>query len=65
MHTEFISLHQLFFRFIGSDNPETYFTDTERTRVCYEILETASYGKRQNGEIGRPDIAKVLFLRVA
>ena len=40
------------FRFIGSENPETYFTDTERTRVCYEILETAPYGKRQKGEIG-------------
>lgn len=40
-------------RFIGSEDPETYFTDTERTRVCYEILETAPYGKRQKGEIGK------------
>jgi len=40
------------YRFIGSENKETYFTDTERTRVCYEILETAPYGKRQKGEIG-------------
>lgn len=57
MHIEIISP----FRFIGSENPETYFTDTERTRVCYEILETAPYGRRQNGEIGRPDFGKVLF----
>ena len=41
-------------RFIGSDNPDTYFTDTQRTRVAYEILETAPYGKRQKGEIGKP-----------
>lgn len=41
-----------FYRFIGSEKPETYFTDTERTRVCYEILETAPYGRRQKGEIG-------------
>ncbi|XP_057304531.1 anoctamin-7-like isoform X4 [Hydractinia symbiolongicarpus] len=41
-----------FHLFIGSENPETYFTDTERTRVCYEILETAPYGRRQKGEIG-------------
>lgn len=41
-----------FHKFIGSDKPETYFTDTERTRVCYEILETAPYGRRQRGEIG-------------
>ena len=41
------------YRFIGSENPETYFTDTERTRVCYEILETAPYGRRQKGEIGK------------
>ncbi|XP_065061399.1 anoctamin-7-like isoform X1 [Rhopilema esculentum] len=39
-------------KFIGSDNPDTYFTDTQRTRVAYEILETAPYGKRQKGEIG-------------
>ncbi|XP_031568344.1 anoctamin-7-like isoform X3 [Actinia tenebrosa] len=39
-------------KFIGSDNPDTYFTDVERVRVVYEILETAPYGKRQRGEIG-------------
>ena len=44
-----------FFRFIGSDNLDTYFTDTQRTRVAYEILETAPYGKRQKGEIGRKE----------
>ncbi|EDO49855.1 predicted protein, partial [Nematostella vectensis] len=39
-------------KFIGSDDPDSYFTDVERTRVAYEILETAPYGKRQRGEIG-------------
>ncbi|XP_022788372.1 anoctamin-7-like [Stylophora pistillata] len=39
-------------RFVGSDNPETYFKDTERTRVANEILETAVYGSRNKGEIG-------------
>ncbi|KAL9970224.1 hypothetical protein ACROYT_G022562 [Oculina patagonica] len=39
-------------KFVGSDNPETYFKDTERTRVANEILETAVYGSRNKGEIG-------------
>eukprot|EP00794_Sanderia_malayensis_P016506 gene16505-18151_t len=39
-------------KFIGSDNHDTYFTDTQRSRVAYEILETAPYGKRTRGEIG-------------
>ncbi|XP_048580920.1 anoctamin-7 isoform X2 [Nematostella vectensis] len=39
-------------KFLGSDNPDTYFTDTERARVASEILETAVYGRRQKGEIG-------------
>jgi anoctamin-7 len=41
-----------FYLFIGSEDPDTYFTDTERVRVCYEILETAPYGRKQKGEIG-------------
>ncbi|KAK2550527.1 Anoctamin-7 [Acropora cervicornis] len=39
-------------KFIGHEDPETYFTETERTRVVYEIMETAPFGKRQKGEIG-------------
>jgi len=39
-------------KFVGSDHPETYFKDTERTRVANEILETAVYGNRNKGEIG-------------
>ncbi|XP_068699332.1 anoctamin-7-like [Montipora foliosa] len=39
-------------KFAGSDNPDVYFKDTERTRVANEILETAVYGSRQKGEIG-------------
>ena len=55
----------IFDSFIGSENPETYFTDTERTRVCYEILETAPYGRRQKGEIGRFSNCKVLIFVAA
>ncbi|XP_065061401.1 anoctamin-7-like [Rhopilema esculentum] len=40
------------YKFIGNESPETYFNDTQRSRVAYEILETAPYGKRQRGEIG-------------
>ncbi|KAL9970223.1 hypothetical protein ACROYT_G022561 [Oculina patagonica] len=39
-------------KFIGHEDPENYFTETERTRVVYEIMETAPFGKRQKGEIG-------------
>ncbi|XP_065655307.1 anoctamin-7 isoform X3 [Hydra vulgaris] len=41
-----------FHLFIGSENPNTFFTDTERTYICYEILESTPYGSRQKGEIG-------------
>ncbi|KXJ21569.1 Anoctamin-7 [Exaiptasia diaphana] len=39
-------------KFLNSNDPDNYFTDTERTRVASEILETACYGNRQRGEIG-------------
>nr|XP_047138898.1 anoctamin-7 isoform X2 [Hydra vulgaris] len=41
-----------FHLFIGSENPNTFFTDTERTYICYEILESTPYGNRHKGEIG-------------
>ncbi|XP_060064106.1 anoctamin-7-like [Ylistrum balloti] len=39
-------------RFLGSDNQETYFSNTQRTRVVNEVLGRTSYGKRKRAEIG-------------
>ena len=39
-------------RFLGSDDPDTYFANKDRSRIVYEILSTATYGKRKRAEIG-------------
>lgn len=39
-------------KFLNSDNHDTYFTNTQRTRVVHEILQTSLYGKRRHAEIG-------------
>ncbi|RWS30402.1 anoctamin-7-like isoform X9, partial [Leptotrombidium deliense] len=39
-------------RFLGHENPETFFTDTQRIRITYEILKNTLYGKRKNAQIG-------------
>ncbi|KAJ8319968.1 hypothetical protein KUTeg_001555 [Tegillarca granosa] len=39
-------------RFLGSDNQDTYFTNTQRSRIVWEILSTTAYGKRKRAEIG-------------
>ncbi|XP_023812053.1 anoctamin-7 isoform X3 [Oryzias latipes] len=39
-------------RFVGSDNRETYFSNTQRHRVVYEILARTAYGKRKKAEVG-------------
>ncbi|XP_060569747.1 anoctamin-7-like [Ruditapes philippinarum] len=39
-------------RFLGSSNHETYFSTTQRSRIVWEILTTAAYGKRKRAEIG-------------
>uniref|UniRef100_A0A672HD48 Anoctamin n=1 Tax=Salarias fasciatus TaxID=181472 RepID=A0A672HD48_SALFA len=38
-------------RFLGCENRETYFNNTQRQRV-YEILARAVYGKRKRAEVG-------------
>nr|XP_045606846.1 anoctamin-7-like isoform X2 [Procambarus clarkii] len=43
---------KLITKFLGSDNPDQYFTNTQRARIVHEILSTASFGKRKKGEIG-------------
>ena len=40
------------FRFLGSDNHDSYFTTTQRSRIVWAILTTAAYGKRKHAEIG-------------
>ena len=45
-------LHFQTSRFLGSDNHDTYFTSTQRSRVVWEILTTAAYGKRKQAEVG-------------
>ncbi|XP_029974519.1 anoctamin-7 [Salarias fasciatus] len=39
-------------RFLGCENRETYFNNTQRQRVVYEILARAVYGKRKRAEVG-------------
>ncbi|XP_048470847.1 anoctamin-7 [Rhincodon typus] len=39
-------------KFLGSSNHETYFTNTQRHRIVYEILATTVYGKRKRTQIG-------------
>ncbi|KAH9514072.1 Anoctamin-7 [Bulinus truncatus] len=39
-------------RFLGSDNPDTFFEDIHRHRILWEILSTTSYGKKKRAEIG-------------
>ncbi|KAF7645422.1 hypothetical protein LDENG_00204830 [Lucifuga dentata] len=39
-------------RFLGCDNRETYFTNTQRHRIVYEILARMVYGKRKRAEVG-------------
>lgn len=40
------------FRFLGSDNPQTFFSTRDRQRVAYEILAKTVYGKKKRAEIG-------------
>ncbi|XP_014270353.1 anoctamin-7 isoform X2 [Halyomorpha halys] len=39
-------------RFLGSENQETFFSNTQRSRIVYEILSTAMFGKKKKGEVG-------------
>jgi anoctamin-7 len=40
------------FRFLGSDDPDSFFTRAQRSRMVYEILATATFGKEKKGEVG-------------
>ncbi|XP_020637693.3 anoctamin-7 isoform X2 [Pogona vitticeps] len=39
-------------KFLGSDLHDSYFTNTQRHRIVYEILARTLYGKRKHAEIG-------------
>ena len=39
-------------RFLGSEDPDTFFAVKDRQRIVYEILATSAYGKRKRAEIG-------------
>uniref|UniRef100_A0A671URQ0 Anoctamin n=1 Tax=Sparus aurata TaxID=8175 RepID=A0A671URQ0_SPAAU len=39
-------------RFLGCDDHENYFTNTQRHRIVYEILARTVYGKRKRAEVG-------------
>ncbi|XP_022608916.1 anoctamin-7-like [Seriola dumerili] len=39
-------------RFLGCDEHETYFTNTQRHRVVYEILARTVYGRKKRAEVG-------------
>ncbi|XP_073457599.1 anoctamin-7 isoform X1 [Aquarana catesbeiana] len=39
-------------RFLGSDFHATYFTNTQRSRIVYEVLSRTMYGKRKHAEVG-------------
>uniref|UniRef100_A0A8C5PBZ4 Anoctamin n=1 Tax=Leptobrachium leishanense TaxID=445787 RepID=A0A8C5PBZ4_9ANUR len=38
--------------FLGSENQDTFFTNTQRHQILYEILANALYGSRHQGEVG-------------
>ncbi|XP_058849235.1 anoctamin-7 isoform X1 [Acipenser ruthenus] len=39
-------------KFLGCEDHDTYFTNTQRHRIVYEILARTAYGKRKRAEIG-------------
>ena len=53
MNRKFIKRTSLIFnRFLGSDDPDSFFSRAQRSRMVYEILATAPFGKEKKGEVG-------------
>lgn len=42
----------IFFRFLGNDKRDSFFSNVQRSRIVYEILSTAVFGKKKKGEVG-------------
>ena len=49
-----VIFHQpiFFCRFLGSEDPNTFFSRAQRSRMVYEILATTPFGKEKKGEVG-------------
>ncbi|XP_048241340.1 anoctamin-7-like isoform X3 [Haliotis rufescens] len=39
-------------KFLGHENHDTFFSSTQRSQMVWEILSTATYGKKKKAEIG-------------
>ncbi|XP_075234460.1 anoctamin-7-like [Lycorma delicatula] len=39
-------------KFLGNDKRDTFFSNVQRSRIVYEILSTAVFGKKKKGEVG-------------
>ena len=39
------------FRFLGSEDKETFFTRAQRSRMVYEILSATTFGREKKGEV--------------
>lgn len=39
-------------KFLGSNDPNTFFSRAQRSRMVYEILATTPFGKEKKGEVG-------------
>ena len=43
---------RFFSRFLGSDDEDRFFSRAQRSRMVWEILATAPFGKEKKGEVG-------------
>merc|ERR1712142_762491 len=41
-----------FHMFLGAEDPDNFFSNRDRSRIAYEVLQTTIYGKRKRAEIG-------------
>ncbi len=44
--------HCVSFRFLGCEDPDSFFSRAQRSRMVWEILATAPFGKEKKGEVG-------------
>ena len=53
MRVEFDKLRSLLpYRFLGCDDPDSFFTRAQRSRMVYELLAATPFGKEKKGEVG-------------
>ena len=39
-------------KYLGKDDPDSFFTATQRSRMVYEVLASTPFGKEKRGEVG-------------